>query len=107
MELLNPSRFLTRQQLAHEFRVNEKTIQRWQHTRSLPFIKVGKFVRYDAERSLAWYLAHEQTAAPAKECPPIAPTMERAAATYQTPSKQKKNSTSSLASQAASSVVAS
>jgi hypothetical protein len=106
MELLTPSRFLTRQQLAHRFGVNEKTIQRWPHTRCLPFIKVGKFVRYDVEGSLAWYLAHEQTAPPSKECPPIAPTMERAAATYQTPSKQKKNSTSARSAQAANGGVA-
>jgi len=45
---------LTLQELSEYLHIKESTIYQWTHLRKIPYIKLGRFLRFDEEQVTAW-----------------------------------------------------
>lgn len=57
----NALAFLSVDDVADELDVSKRTVRRWMREKGLPYIKIGRVVRFDAEAINRW--AHQQNEA--------------------------------------------
>ncbi len=58
-QILNDESLFTKKQIAHFLQISIKTIDKKVSMKEIPFIKIGKLVRFDIKRVRAW--AEEKT----------------------------------------------
>jgi excisionase family DNA binding protein len=54
----NPDELLTPEEAARRLNVSERTIERWQHDGTLPFLRLGQTVRFHWPTVVAHLLEH-------------------------------------------------
>ena len=57
-----PNKLLTKQELAEYLNVKESTVYQWTHYRKIPYIKLGRFLRFDLDEVNEWLQEHKMVA---------------------------------------------
>jgi excisionase family DNA binding protein len=59
--------YMTLSELSGYLKIPMSTLQKWRHEKGLPFIKIGRALRFNRDEVVRWFQGYQQTTTKKKE----------------------------------------